>query len=232
VLGSGSITGDTVITSVINAASQAPVVAPGMLAFINGAHLANSTVNRPSTIYPTVFTTAGVSVQVNGIPAAILSVSPAQLMVMIPYEAGAGPAVVGVNNNGQVAGYSLQIAPTAPGIFTDASGFLAGQTDAVLGGKVTFTLTGDGDVNSTIPDGFSPGGTLNMPSTVKARLPFSVSVGGTQVFVAAYGVQTLTYGTTMVQLVLPGWVPTGVQPVVVTVNGVDSPPAMLNVSAQ
>ena len=233
VLGSGTITGDTVITGVVNAASQAAKVSPGMLAFINGSNLANSTVNRPTTnAYPFSLSTAGVSVKVNGISAPILSVSPSQLMVMIPYEAGGGPAVIGVNNNGQVAGYALQIVPVAPGIFTDSSGFVSGQGNAVLGGKLTLTLTGDGDVNSTIPDGFTPAGTANTPSTIKARQPISVTIGGSGVFISNYGLQSLAYGTTMVQAVLPGWIPTGVQPVVVTVNGVDSPPAMLNVSTQ
>jgi uncharacterized protein (TIGR03437 family) len=233
VLGSGTITGDTVISGVVNAASLKANVSPGMIALINGSNLANSMTNAPvAPPYPFSLSTGGVSVQVNGIPAPILAISPAQLMVMIPYEAGAGPAVLGVNNNGQIAGYQLQIAPAAPGIFTDASGFVTGQANAVLGGKLAFTLTGDGDVNSTIPDGFTPTGTATLPSTIRARLPFTVTVGGLGVFVTAYGLQPTAFGTTLVNIVLPGWVPTGVQPVVVTVNGVDSPPAMLNVSAQ
>jgi uncharacterized protein (TIGR03437 family) len=230
VLGAGTITGDTVISGVVNAASLKASVSPGMLVLINGSSVANTTAK--STQYPLPFSSNGVTVTVNGIPAPILTISPSQLMVMIPYEAGAGPAVMGVNNNGQIAGYQLQITPAAPAIFTDSSGFVAGQASAVIGGKVAFTLTGDGDVNSTIPDGFYFGGTMTAPSSGKARLPFSVTVGGLGVFVNAYGLQPLTFGTTLVNIVLPGWIPTGVQPVVVTVNGVDSPPAMLNVTAQ
>jgi uncharacterized protein (TIGR03437 family) len=232
VLGSGSITGATVVSGVSNAASQQGGASPGMLALISGSNLANATTKTPATPYPTTFSVGGVSVQVNGIPAPVLAVSPTQLTVLIPYEAGAGPAVIGVNNNGQIAGYQMTVAPTAPGIFTDASGFVAGASTASPGGKFSLTLTGDGDVNSTIPDGFTSSGTMTTPSTIKSRLPLSVTVGGQPVFINNYGLQPLVWGTTLVQIVLPSDIPTGVQPVVVTVNGVDSPAAMITVTGQ
>jgi len=41
------------------------------------------------------------------------------LNIQIPYETGLGPAVFGVNNNGQVASYVFTMAAPTPGIFTD-----------------------------------------------------------------------------------------------------------------
>jgi uncharacterized protein (TIGR03437 family) len=169
---------------------------------------------------------------VNGVSAPILAISPSQLRVQIPYEVGAGPAVVGVNNNGQIAGYAIKAAPVAPAIYVDSSGFVAGNANAVIGGKAVFTLTGDGDVTPSLSTGYTPVGTTTIPSTYKARLPLSVTVGGLDVFVTNYGLQPGSLGTTLVNITLPGWIPTGAQPVVVTVNGVPSAPAMLNVTAQ
>jgi uncharacterized protein (TIGR03437 family) len=244
VLGSGSITGDTAISGLFNAGSLAAAASPGMVALINGSHLANSTGKAPPNgatpegelpgagPVPNNYTVDGVSVQVNGVSAPIVAISPSQLTVQIPYEAGAGPAVVGVNNNGQIAGYQFQVAPAAPGIFTDANGFVAGNANAVIGGKVTFTYTGDGDVTPALTTGITPTGTASTPSTYKSRFPIVVSVGGAGVFVNSYGLQPGVLGTTLVNITIPASVPTGVQPVVVTVNGVSSPPAMLNVATQ
>ena len=54
------------------------------------------------------------------LPAPILSLSPGQIDIQIPFAAGAGPAVLGIDNNGQVAGFPIQLAAASPGIFTDA----------------------------------------------------------------------------------------------------------------
>ena len=56
---------------------------------------------------------------VNGVSAPLYYVSPGFLNIQIPYETGARPTVVGVDNNGQEASYSLTVTPSAPGIFTD-----------------------------------------------------------------------------------------------------------------
>ena len=152
------------------------------------------------------------------------------MKVQIPYEVGAGPAVVGVNNNGQIAGYQFQAAPTAPGVFVDANGFVAGSSTATAGGKLAFTLTGDGDVTPSLSTGYTPTGTATTPSTYKARQPLSVTVGGLEAFVTSYGLQPGSVGTTLVNITLLPFVPAGVQPLVVTVGGVASPPANLTVS--
>jgi len=227
VLGSGSITGDTGISGVVNSASLAANISPGSLALINGSNLANSAATAPTNISPRPFTLGGVTVQVNGLNAPILSISPAQLRIQIPYEAGAGPAVIGVNNNGQIAGFQAMISPVAPAIFVPAAGLKAN-----LGGNVQFTLTGDGDITPSLNTGFAPSGTTTVPSVYKARLPLSVSIAGHPLFITSYGLQPGAVGTTLINATLPGWIPTGPQPLVVTVNGVDSAPVTITVNAQ
>lgn len=230
VLGGGSNTGATVVSSVVNGASLGNTASPGMIALINGSNLANSSANAPNTS-PLPYTLGGVSVNVNGIDAPILAVSPSQLKIQIPFEAGAGPAVVGVNNNGQIAGYEFQIAPTSPAVFVDANGFVAGTSSAAQGGKLSFTLTGFGDVTPSLSTGYAPTGNASTPSTYKPRLPLSVTVGGLEVFINSYGLQPGSEGTVLVNITLLPFTPTGVQPLVVTAGGVNSPAANVNVTA-
>jgi uncharacterized protein (TIGR03437 family) len=231
VVGSGTITGDTAISGVSNIASGQSVAAPGMIAVISGSHLANSASSAPTNTTMPTFTLDGVTVQVNGLPAPVLSISPSLLTVQIPYEAGAGPTVLGVNNNGQIAGYAFKIAPSAPAIAADSNGFVAGSATVAANGLASLTMTGEGDVTPSLRTGYAPSGRAGIVSAYKARLPLTVTVGGQPVFINSYGLETGTIGTTLVNFAVPGWIPSGVQPVVVTVNGVQSPPVNINIPA-
>ena len=131
---------------------------------------------------------------VNGITAPFVSISPSLRMVQIPYEAGAGPAVLGVNNNGQIAGYAFKIAPSAPAVAADSNGFVAGGATVAANGTASLTMTGEGDVTPSLKTGYVPSG--------KAGL---ASVGGQPVFVNSYGLETGTIGTTLVNFTVPGW---------------------------
>src|SRR5262249_21671402 len=93
--------------------------APGMILSVYGSNLAGSTVTTTSTggVFP--FTAGSVTVTVNGFAAPLLYVSPTQINLQIPYEAGSGPAVLGINNNGQAAGFQFQLAPSAPAVYDD-----------------------------------------------------------------------------------------------------------------
>jgi uncharacterized protein (TIGR03437 family) len=88
---------------------------PGMLMSLYGTKLANSTQSAKSLPLPLTFD--GVSVTVNGLPAPLWFISPGQINLQIPYETALGSALVVVNNNGQVSSYTIQVTPTAPGIF-------------------------------------------------------------------------------------------------------------------
>ena len=220
----GNSTSGTTIAAVVNSASNGTIGSPGALMTIYGTNLANTT-TRPGTS----FSSGGVSVTVNGTAAELVYLSPTQINIEVPFEVGAGPAMLGVNNNGQIAAYQLDIAPSAPGIFTDGNGFLVTQATVPLGGTATLLLSGAGEVGPTIPDGFVPGTTSI--GVFKPVLPLTVTVGGVTAFVKTAGIAPLQIGVMQVDFVVPASVPLGDQPVVVTVNGVASPPAKITVQA-
>ena len=113
----GSTSGAPVINGVTNAESYQTVASPGMAMAVFGSQLANGI--QSASTQPLPYTMAGVSATVNGVAAPLFYVSPTQVNIQVPYEAGAGPAVLGLNNNGQISGYAFQIAPSAPGIAAD-----------------------------------------------------------------------------------------------------------------
>jgi uncharacterized protein (TIGR03437 family) len=200
-----------------------------MLLSVFGSKLANSTQTVTGTILP--YSVAGVSATVNNIAAPLLYVSPTQLNIQIPYEVGSGPAVLSINNNGQIAGFLFQMAATAPGIFADANGNLAPNDSVQQGANGTFYLTGAGEVATLLLDGRTPSAATPPANLPKPSQPLSVTVGGTPVFVRSYGLAPGQFGVMVVNFVVPASVPTGRQPVVVTVGGASSPPVNVTVQA-
>jgi len=102
--------------------------------------------------------------------------------IQVPYEVGAGPAVLGINNNGQIAGFRLQIAPTSPGILSDGAGNVLPNSIARQGANATIFLTGAGDV-PTLRTAFAPSLSTTPASQPRPLQPVSVTVGGVQAFV-------------------------------------------------
>ena len=214
--------GGTTITSVGNAATLASAVgAPGGLLSIFGTQLAGSAM--PGTA-PLPYSLAGVSATVNGLPAPLQYVSPGQVNVQIPFAAGTGPAVVGINNNGQIAGFPMQLAAAAPGIFTDGQGNVAGQGPVMAGGMATLYLTGAGEVSPALVTAFAP-----TVAGYALSQPISVSVGGDAAFIQYAGLAPGQVGVAQVNIILPASIPPGAQPVVVTAGGMASAPAYLTV---
>jgi uncharacterized protein (TIGR03437 family) len=180
-------------------------------------------------VSPLPYTLAGVSATINGVAATMIYVSPGQLNVQVPYSTGAGPAVLGVNNNGQIAGFAIQVAPAAPAIFSDGAGNVVPTAMATAGSPVAIYLTGAGEVTPALKTAWwEPSGTL-AASLPKPVLPLSVTVGGTPAFLLFYGLPSGTLGTTQVNFTVPATLAPGIYPVVVTVNGVQSPPLNLTV---
>ena len=222
----GPNTTSMAITSVANSATYSASVSPGMVVAVFGSNLANTT--SVAAANPLPYSLDGMTVTVNGIAAPIVYVSPTQVNVQIPYEAGAGPSVLGIDNNGQVAGFQFTIAATAPGIYADGSGNLAPTSTVTRGGTVTFYLAGAGEVAPQILTGYGP--TAAESSEIQPMLPLSVTVGGTEVFVVQTQLTPSQFGTTQVSILVPSTVAAGVQPVVVTVGNASSPP--VNVTVQ
>ena len=217
------------ISSAGSGLSFQPNASPGMIMTVFGTGLANSV--RSATTQPLPYALEGVSAVVNGIAAPLFYTSPGQLNIQIPYEAGAGPAVLGVNNNGLVAGYSFRISPAAPAILADDSGRLLPAASAASGANAVLYLSGAGMMTPALRTGFAPSSTTPAASLPKVRLPLAVTVGGLQAFLQFAGMTPGVIGLAQVNFVVPSSLPPGPQPVVVTVNGVASPPVTMNITA-
>jgi uncharacterized protein (TIGR03437 family) len=220
----------TSVGAVTNAASFQSAVAPGALATIWGSGLAPAIQQAGSLPLPLAM--QGVSVTVNGVFAPLLYVSPGQVNIQIPYETGAGTAVLGVENNGQAASYSFQVAASGPGIFNvfiDPTG--AAVTSAARGGILTLFITGDGDASPPLATGAPPPANTSVASLPAPRLPVTVTVGGVAATPFLFiGIPTWSVGVTQINFTVPPDAPLGPQPVVVTVGGVASAPATLTVT--
>ncbi|HLI85829.1 MAG TPA: hypothetical protein VKV17_18085 [Bryobacteraceae bacterium] len=117
----GGSSSGTAISGVTNGANQQTVASPGMVLAIFGSNLANTTVVPAANPMP--YSAAGVSATVNGVVARVLLfVSPTLVKVQVPYTVGVGPGVVGINNNGQIAGFPIELAAGIAAIGGDAAG--------------------------------------------------------------------------------------------------------------
>ena len=217
------------ISGVANGASFQTAFSPGMVLSVFGNGLAPGAETAASVPLP--LTMQGVSATVNGIAAPLYYVSPGQLNIQIPYETGAGTAILGVNNNGQVAAYSFQVAASAPGIFTDQNGNIVPYTSGARGQTLLLFITGDGDVTPTLATGDGPAAGTPVAQLPRPRLPLAVTVGGLPATVRFRGIIPATAGVTQVNFTLPSGLTPGVWPVVVTVGGIASPPVNLKVNA-
>lgn len=225
----GGSSSGTSISRVGNAASDFAAASPGELLNVYGSNL--STATQSASGDPLPYSTAGVSATVNGFAAPVLYASPQELTIQVPYSAGAGPGVLGINNNGQIAGFPMQITPAAPGIYTDPSGNVLPAVGAQQGGFATIYVTGTGEVTPALKTAWSPLAGTSSALLPKPVLPFSVTVGGVEAFIQYAAVSPGLVGTLQVNLIVPKSVPTGVQPIVVTAGGVGSPPANILIVA-
>jgi len=136
-----------------------------------------------------------------------------------------------VNNNGQVAYYSFQVQPAAPGVFMTLDGasnlvpYASGQRGQVL---VAF-ITGEGEVTPWLMTGRTPT-TSDVTKLPAPGMALSVSVGGVAAPLYFAGIPRGLVGVTQVNFTIPANAPLGKQPLVVTVGGVASPPVYLTVT--
>jgi uncharacterized protein (TIGR03437 family) len=218
----------TVIRAVANGASYAQAFAPGTLMTVFGTQLSASTAT--AGVLPLPISRAGVTATVNGVSAPIYYVSPGQINVQVPYETGTGLAVLGVNNNGQVASYPFTVAPAAPGLFTAADGSLLPSATAKQGQTAVAYITGDGDTTTFLITGASPATGTATSKLPRPKLPVTVTVGGVAATVSFAGIPPGLVGITQLNFTVPATVPPGVQPVVVSVGGVKTQTGSLTVT--
>jgi uncharacterized protein (TIGR03437 family) len=218
---------DIGIGGVANGASFLHNYAPGMALSVFGTGLAPAI--QLDGLLPLPLTMQGVSATVNGVAAPLYYVSPTQINLQIPYETGAGTAVVGINNKGKVASFPFNTSVTAPGIFVQ-NGNLVPVASGKPGDVLVLFMTGEGDVDPALFTGASPAAGTAVDKLPQPRMPVTVTVGGIAAEVQFEGIPTLLVGTTQINFVIPANVAPGVQPVVVTSNGVSSPPANITVT--
>jgi uncharacterized protein (TIGR03437 family) len=226
----GPATAGMQIGGVANNASFATVFAPGMQAAVFGTGLATGT--AIASRLPLPLSQLGVTATVNGNSAPFYYVSPGQLNIQIPYETGSGPAVLAVNNNGQIAWFPLQISTVAPQLYGvwNAQGLPA--TTAAQGQVLLAFTTGEGDLNPTLATGATPASGTAISKLPAPRQPVSLTVGGVPSTPLLFaGVPNGLAGVTQINFTVPANAPLGPQPVVVTVGGVPTNTVTLNITA-
>ena len=218
---------DISIGGVAHGASFQHIYAPGMVLSVFGSGLAPAI--QLAGVLPLPLTMQGVSATVNGVAAPLYYVSPGQINLQVPYETGVRAAVVGVNNNGKVASFLFNTSVTAPGIFVQ-NGNLVPIATGKPGDVLVLFMTGEGDVTPALFTGASPAAGTTVDQLPQPRYHVAVTVGGIDAAIQFEGIPTLLVGTTQINFVIPASVPPGVQPVVVTSNGVASLAANITVT--
>jgi uncharacterized protein (TIGR03437 family) len=216
------------IGRVSNAASGQVIFAPGMLMSVYGTNLSPATQHAGSVPLP--FNMQGVTATVNSFSAPLLDVTPGQLNLQVPYEIGAGPAVLGVDNNGLVTSFPFQVAQSGPGIFMtlDGAGNLVPSATAKQGSIQLAFITGAGDVAPAIITGAAPFTTVAKLPVPK--LPATLTVGNVPATIDFIGIPNGLVGVTQINFTVPPTAPLGPQPVVVTIGGIATAPVTLTVT--
>jgi uncharacterized protein (TIGR03437 family) len=124
---------------VVNGASFAAPLAPGMIASLFGTGLASSTALASGTPLPT--TLAGASLQMEGFSVPLFFVSPAQINFQVPWEVqGRTSAALTVTAGGTSVTATLPISSFAPAIFsTNSTGRGQGAILLTPGGEIAAT---------------------------------------------------------------------------------------------
>ncbi len=211
-------------------------IAPGEIVSIFGSALGPiSPVSFSLTSAGMVPTTlGGVTVTFNGISAPLTYVSAVQINCIVPFELAAGvtSAQVVVSYNGVTSIAQTQpVVATAPGLFTQNSAGTGAASilkpdysqvttsnPAPRGSTIIIYATGGGQTTPGSITGGIAGSTL-----LTTNAAVTVTVGGIPATVAYAGsAPSLVTGVLQINAVLSNALNTGVQPVVITVNGVPS----------
>ncbi len=210
-------------TGVVNGASFAPTpnpVCPGAIVSLFGAGLAPRQ-GQPSAL-PLPTTLEGVSVTVNGAPAAFFFASAGQLNIQTPFGLTGNTATVVVTNGGARSNeVVVPLARTCPGIFSfsDATTpnrgivlhadftLVTPQNPARIGETVIIYLTGLGALNPAVPTGAANPGS---PLSVAADRQVQILVGGVVATnVPFIGGAPFFAGLNQINLVIPSGVVIG-----------------------
>jgi uncharacterized protein (TIGR03437 family) len=206
-----------------NAASGQQVFAPGQIISVYGTAMGDF-VQAAGTLPLTMYL-AGFEAYVNENPAYLYYVSPNQVNLQIPYETPAGPATLTVGNPYANVNYSFQVQLAAPGIFVMPDGLVNPSSSGAPGQTLALFLTGVGQVQPAIQDGEAPINGNSRPTQA-----VGVTVAGVTAATSYVGEPTWAVGVVQINFAVPTTIAAGKQPVVVTVGGVASPAAYINIT--
>lgn len=209
------------IAALVNSATLEPgPVAPGSLISLFGSNLTPATLSGQSTRLRDQ--AVGPTLSINGVSCPILFVSPEQINAQVPFDARIGPTTAVLQlPNMPPAAVALNIAPAAPGIFTNA------QLDAAQAGSlISVYLTGQGPVEPPVATG-SPA-----PASPVARAiyPVAAILGDYPAEIISADLSPGSIGVFQVMLRVPA-LKTGTYHLVIKVNDAPSNPATIDVSA-
>jgi uncharacterized protein (TIGR03437 family) len=216
-------------------ASASTTVSPGSLFDIYGANLASAPANAPSglPVLPSIL--GNVQVLVNGIPAPLLYVGPAQIVAQIPNSTVIGPASVVVLHDGAAsAAASITVQPAAPSILTyGANRAIAQNQDyslnssanpAQVGSYAVAYLIGSGPVAPAVIDGVP----VAASPLTKETLTTTVTVGRVQAQVPFAGMAPGFVGLVQIDFQVPD-LPAGDYPIQVGIGTAQSNTAIMTV---
>jgi glucosylceramidase len=209
-----------------NAAAPSAGLSPGELFSIYGVNLAAE--SQQPLLLPLPATMAAASVQIDGIAAPLVYVSPLQINAQVPWEATPGSATLTVTHAGVTASQTVTIAAAGPAIFTlygsQAAAALnqdysvnSQNSPAAAGQAILLFGTGLGAVSPAVPTGAAA--STDQLSYVTA--PVTATMGGVPVKVLFAGMAPGFAGLWQVNLEIPSGA-SGAVPAIVTVAGTAS----------
>ncbi|MBK9168610.1 MAG: S8 family serine peptidase [Bryobacterales bacterium] len=210
-------------------------VAPGSFASIFGNRLAAQEVVNSQLPMPAVL--GGTSVSVNGVPAPLFYVSPAQINLQVPFEVAAGPATATVSIDGAPAAtVDFTVSPSAPGVLqygesravaVNADGSInSADKPAAAGSSLVVYATGQGAVDNPVSTG-SPAAPSGDPLSL-ATGETTVKIGDTVVKPFFSGLTPGFVALLQVNLIVPQ-LPPGTYPMLLTIGGAPSKAVLVTV---
>ena len=229
---------------VVNAASfnQGPAallpgLAPGGLATIFGAGFSER--SETAARFPLPRELGGTQVRVNGAPVPLLLVAPGQINFQMPFETSGPEARIVVESAaGPSDAVSVAVAPTQPGVFTDAASGLTAiiyasdglspwHRPARAGEALQVFVTGLGAVSPRTETG-EAAASLTLSRTLAAP---EIVVGGRRLSALFSGLAPFFAGLYQVNVQLPDDVAPGVYEVFLEVEGGRSNAGLLEIAA-
>lgn len=208
-----------------NAATGQQVFAPGMIMAVYGTGL--GTLAQLASTLPLPLYMAGTEATINGVSTPLYYVGPNQVNLQIPYETPVGQADLSIGNPYQNVDFRFTVTNVGPGIFTFSDGSVNPSRTAKVGDTVPLFITGEGKVSPSLQDGTSPAAGTPVAQLPKPRATVSVSVGGIAASSTSpywfVGIPSGLVGVTQINFTIPAGVPSGRQPVIVTVGNTQTP---------